>query len=215
VDSSWVLLVAAGVVALADWWAVQTGRRDLERWLKPLTMALLVAVAATAGDLHGLARALLVIGALSGLVGDVALLGQGEQAFMAGLGAFAVGHLSYAGAAIAIEFQPAWVLPGVAFMLALLGFRFMSRTVPGARRAGGTVLAGAVVFYACVISTMVITAWATTAWVAATGASLFALSDWVLGHQRFAGPLPGARLAVMVPYHVGQALLIVGLATAS
>jgi hypothetical protein len=42
----------------------------------------------------------------------------------------------------------------------------------------------------------------------------FAASDWVLGHQRFVGPLPGGRLSVMVPYHVGQALLIVGLATA-
>lgn len=210
-----MLLVAAAAAASVDWWAVQTGRRDLERWLKPLTMALLVAVAATAGDLDGAGRALLVIGAVFGLVGDVALLGEGEQAFMVGLGAFAVGHLSYAGAAIAIELQPAWALPGVAFMLALLGFRFVSRTVPGARRAGGTVLAGAVVFYACVISTMVITAWATTAWVAAIGAMLFAISDWVLGHQRFAGPLPGARLAVMVPYHIGQALLIVGLATAS
>ena len=45
------------------------------------------------------------------------------------------------------------------------------------------------------------------------GAMLFALSDWVLGHQRFAGPLPGGRLAVMIPYHVGQALLLAGLAT--
>ena len=101
------------------------------------------------------------------------------------------------------------------FLVALLGFRFASRTVPGAGRVGGPVLAGAVVFYACVIAAMVITAWATTAWVAAAGAMLFAVSDWVLGHQRFVGPLPGGRLTVMVPYHVGQALLIVGLATAS
>jgi hypothetical protein len=35
----------------------------------------------------------------------------------------------------------------------------------------------------------------------------------VLGHRRFVGPLPGGRLAIMVPYHVGQALLIVGLTT--
>ena len=42
----------------------------------------------------------------------------------------------------------------------------------------------------------------------------FAASDWVLGHARFVGPVPGGRLSVMVPYHVGQALLIVGLAHA-
>ena len=209
------MLVAAGVVALADWWAVRADRGGLERWLKPLTMALLIAVAATAGDLDDAGRVLLVIGAVFGLVGDVALLGEGEQAFMSGLGAFAVGHLAYAGVALAVGFDAAWAVPGVAFMVAMLAFRFASRTVPGARRAGGRVLACAVVFYACVISAMVVTAWATTAWVAAAGAMLFAISDWVLGHQRFAGPLPGGRLTVMVPYHVGQALLIVGLATAS
>lgn len=207
--------MASGVVAIADWWAVHAGRRDLERWLKPLTMALLVAVAATAGDLGGAGRVLLVVGAAFGLVGDVALLGDGEQAFMSGLGAFAVGHLAYVAAAVAVGFDAAWAAPGVVFMVAMLGFRFASRTVPGARRVGGQVLAGAVIFYACVISAMVITAWATTAWVAAAGAMLFALSDWVLGHQRFVGPLPGGRLAVMVPYHVGQALLIVGLARAT
>jgi uncharacterized membrane protein YhhN len=99
-------------------------------------------------------------------------------------------------------------------MAVLLGFRFLTRIVPGARAIGGAVLAGSVLFYACVISAMVVTAWGTGAWVAGVGAMAFASSDWVLGHQRFVGPLPGGRLSVMVPYHVGQALLIVGLATA-
>lgn len=71
-----------------------------------------------------------------------------------------------------------------------------------------------VLFYAVVISAMVLTAWSSAVWVAALGAMLFAASDWVLGHQRFVGPLPGRRLSVIVRYHVGQALLIVGLATA-
>ena len=59
---------------------------------------------------------------------------------------------------------------------------------------------------------MTLTAWGTGIVLAGVGATLFAVSDWVLGHRRFAGPLPGGRLAVMVPYHVGQALLIVGVA---
>ena len=75
-------------------------------------------------------------------------------------------------------------------------------------------LAGAVVFYALVISAMVFTAWSSAAWLAAVGAMLFAVSDWVLGYQRFVGPLPGRRLSVIMPYHVGQTLLIIGLATA-
>lgn len=216
------LLVAAGVVGLVDWWAVSGAgsplRRRVESVAKPVTMALLVGVAATAGSPDDAVRALLVIGAILGLVGDVALLGDTEARFMAGLGAFAVGHLAYAAAAVQIELT-AWAWVGVAFMAALLGFRFVSRILPGARRLGGGVLAGAVMFYGGVISLMVITAWGifatdSPAWLAAVGAMLFAISDWVLGHTRFAGPLPGGRLAVMVPYHLGQALLILGIALA-
>ena len=207
-------LIAAGVAALVDWWAVARGRRMVELWAKPLTMALLVGVAATAGDPDGGVRAWLVAGAVLGLVGDVALLGDGEAAFMVGLAAFAFGHLAYAIAAVLVGFDAAWALVGAAFMAVVLGFRFATRTVPGARRRGGPALAGAVVFYACVITAMVITAWGTTAVIAGLGAMAFAASDWVLGHERFVGPIPGGRLSVIVPYHVGQALLIVGLATA-
>lgn len=207
-------LIAAGVAALVDWWAVARGRRRVELWAKPLTMALLVGVAATAGDPDGDVRAWLVAGAVLGLVGDVALLGDGEASFMVGLAAFAFGHLAYAIAAVLVGFDAAWALVGAAFMAVVLGFRFATRTVPGARRRGGPALAGAVVLYACVITAMVITAWGTTAVIAGLGAMAFAASDWVLGHERFVGPLPGGRLSVIVPYHVGQALLIVGLATA-
>jgi uncharacterized membrane protein YhhN len=207
-------LIAAAVAAFVDWWAVARGRRPVELWAKPLTMALLVGVAATAGDPGGDLRAWLVAGALFGLVGDIALLGNGDAAFMIGLGAFAVGHLAYAIAALLVDFELAWALVGVAFMAVLLGFRFATRTVPGARQRGGVVLAAAVVFYACVITAMVVTAWGTSAVLAGVGAMAFAASDWVLGHERFVGPIPGGRMSVIVPYHVGQALLIVGLATA-
>ena len=190
------------------------GRRAVEIWAKPLTMALLVGVAATAGDPSGDVRVWLVVGAALGLVGDVALLGDSEPAFMVGLGAFALGHLAYAVAAVSIGFDIRWAIPGIVFMAVLLAFRFVTRIVPGRARRRRCRLAGAVVFYACVISAMVITAWGTGAWLAGVGAIAFAVSDWVLGHQRFVGPLPGGRLSVIVPYHVGQALLIVGLATA-
>lgn len=217
-----VLLAAAAAVGLVDWWAVGSAAtptaRRVELVAKPLTMALLVGVAATAGSPDDGVRLALVLGAVLGLVGDVALLGYTEARFMAGLAAFAAGHLAYAAAALQVGTSP-WMLAGVAFAAALLGFRFVTRILPGARRLGGPVLAGAVVFYGAVISLMVISAWGifdtgSPAWLAAVGAMSFAISDWVLGHTRFAGPLPGGRLAVMVPYHVGQALLILGVALA-
>ena len=207
-----VLLVLAGAVAVVDWWAVATDRDPVERWAKPATMLLLVAVAGTWGSSPTDVRVWVVVGALLGLVGDVALLGTGDTAFLVGLGAFAAGHLAYALAAVLVDFDVRWAWPGIVVMAALLGYRFVSATVAGARRAGGAVLAGAVVLYAVVITAMVVAAWGTGAPLAGLGATSFAVSDWVLGHRRFAGPLPGGRLAIMVPYHVGQALLIVGLA---
>ena len=210
----WVaLVIAAAVIAIVDWWAVATGRRRVEHVAKPLTMALLVSVAATAGDPGNDVRVWLVLGAALGLVGDIALMGDGEVAFMIGLGAFSLGHVAYAVSALYVGFDPAWALVGVVYIVALLSFRFATRTVPGARRLGGSVLAGAVVFYACVISAMVVTAWGSAVALAGVGAMAFAASDWVLGHERFVGPIPGGRMSVMVPYHIGQALLIVGLAT--
>jgi uncharacterized membrane protein YhhN len=218
-----LLLIAAGVAALTNWWAVSdppTARKPrVERWAKPITIALLVVVAATAGSPDNDVRITLVIGAVLGLVGDVAMLGDSEPRFMAGLGAFALGHFAYAAAAVQVDLTT-WALVGTAFMAALLAFRFVSRIVPGARSEGGGVMAGAVVFYGVVISLMVIAAWGmfatdSPAWLAAVGAMLFAISDWVLGHRKFAGPLPMGRLGVMVPYHLGQALLILGVALAS
>jgi uncharacterized membrane protein YhhN len=213
VSATIVLLTLAAVVAVVDWWAVDRGRRPIEFVAKPMTMSLLVLVAAVAGDVPGDVRVALVMGALFGLGGDIALLGTGEAAFMGGLGSFAVGHVAYAVAALLLSFDLAWALPGVVFIVCLLGVRFTTQTVPGAQRRGGSVLAGAVVFYAAVISAMVIAAWATGEWLAAVGAMLFAVSDWILGYQRFVSSFGRhGRLAVIVPYHVGQALLIMGLA---
>ena len=214
VNTTILFVAAAAVLAAVDWWAVAVHNRRLEYVAKPAAMAMLVAVAAVAGDAPTDVRTWLVVGAVFGLIGDIALLPEGETTFMVGLGAFAIGHIAYVVAALLVGFDPVWAIPGAIFVAGLLGFRFLTRIVPGARRHGGPVLAGAVVFYAIVISAMVFTSWASAAWIAAVGAMLFAASDWVLGYQRFVGPLPGRRLSVIVPYHVGQALLILGLATA-
>ena len=70
---------------------------------------------------------------------------------------------------------------------------------------------GAVIFYAIVIATMVTTATGTPVWVAAVGAMLFAISDWMIGYNRFVQPFAWARVGVMATYHIGQLLLIAGL----
>jgi uncharacterized membrane protein YhhN len=77
-----VLLIAARSWPIVDWWAVHRSPRRRAVG-EAATMLLLVAVAATWGDVAGDVRAWLVVGAVFGVGGDVALLDTGETAFMA------------------------------------------------------------------------------------------------------------------------------------
>jgi len=207
-----VALVLAAVAAVVNWWAVAAGRRAVEVVAKPTATAALVVVAATAGTMDTEARVALVVAVVFGLLGDVALLGSSEARFLGGLGAFAIGHAAYVVTALLVGISWPWTLVGVPFMIVLLVWRFAPETVPGARRAGGAVLAGAVLGYATVISAMVLSAAGTRSVLAAVGAMAFAVSDWLLGFDRFVRPIRNGRVAVMVTYHTGQALLILGLA---
>ncbi len=173
-------------------------------------MALLIVLACVAGSPPSWTRLLVVAGACFGLLGDVALLNDGSRWFLRGLTAFAVGHTFYAAAAISSGVGgTAWW--GLAFAVGLFAWRFIPQVVPGARAQGGLAMMGAVIAYAVIIGLMVVGAFGTGRWLAAVGAALFAGSDWVLGQRTFVSPEAFPRLAVMVPYHVGQALLIIGL----
>lgn len=205
-----VFATTSAVLAVVDWWAVAVGRQAVERWAKPAVMLALGAAVAVS-DAPAAIRWPVLVAIAFGLVGDIALLDDGETRFLVGLGSFAVGHVAYAVAAWRVGFDSGWAVPGVVVVAALLGYRFTTRIVPGSRRAGGTVMAGAVCFYAVVIGVMVVSSWGTGVLVAGIGASLFAVSDWLIGHQRFIGPTSGGDVAVMVLYHLGQFGLVAGL----
>ncbi len=95
-------------------------------------MALLVVLAGVAGDASTDVRLLVVVGAFFGLLGDAALLNEGQAWFLRGLVAFAVGHALYAAAAISVGVSAtAWW--GVLFVTVLFAWRFVPRVVPAAR----------------------------------------------------------------------------------
>lgn len=210
------LVAAFGILAVANWVAVAPAAPDRNQVALTKTAAtlVLVAFAALAGEMDGGARTALVVAVVLCLAGDVALLGDSEQRFIAGLGSFAAGHLAYVVCALLVGVEWPRLAIAFPFLAVLFGFRFIARTIPGARREGGTVLMAAVVFYAVVIAAMVATATGTPFWSAAVGAMLFAASDWMIGHDKFVAPLPHARLAVMTTYQTGQLLLIAGLVAA-
>jgi uncharacterized membrane protein YhhN len=204
--AAWALFAVA---ALTDWHAVFHRNKRLETIAKAATLIalILVALSLDAGD-STVGRWLLFALAF-GLLGDIALLGDSVSRFKLGLGAFLVGHLGYLVCFSELGLpRPGWSWAVFAVLLVTV---IATRDVtPSVYRSGGIALAGPVVAYTLVIAAMFVLAWFTGDWVIALGATIFVASDSILSINRFVRPLPQAQLAIMVTYHVGQALIVAG-----
>lgn len=207
---TWVLWLAFAGCAALDWYAVWRGRRTLEAVAKPLTMVALLGAALSLGAADTAPGRWLLVALALCLAGDVALLSKSEPRFLAGLGAFLLGHLAYVAALRPLGGQSiAAALPGLGAVLLLV--LVVGRPVLAAtRRQGEPGLAGAVAAYMIVIGAMVVTAFGTGRPVVAAGALVFMASDAVLALDRFVRPRPWAPLVVMVTYHLGQGLIVAG-----
>lgn len=172
--------VVASGAALVYWMlSLKVGHGWLRSGIKGLTVAPLALMALIQGaPLVALALALCSLG-------DVVLSRPGQGAFLAGLIAFALGHLAW----IVVFFANFTVSPallsdplrlGLLGALAVLAF-FMARLlIP---RAGP--LKEPVAVYLGIIMAMAVTALATPPFVIVVGAMLFAASDSLLGLQTF------------------------------
>ena len=203
----WVL---PAVCALVDWYAVAREDRALERAFKPATLLALVVTALVLGAADADGGRWLLAALVLGLVGDVCLLGKSDARFRAGLAAFLVGHLAYVACFTQVGLpRPDWSWLG---LLAVAGAFAVTRpVVPATYRHGGLSMAAPVAVYTLVIAAMLVTAWWTGLPLVAAGATVFVCSDSVLAVHRFVRPLPRADLVVMVTYHVGQALIVLGI----
>lgn len=191
-----LLLAAFAGTALADWIAVARGWQAL-RWVaKPAALALLLLWAALAPSAGWPLLAALTFS----LLGDVYLM-LPANLFAAGLGAFLIGHVCYLFAFDAPLLARGLWLVGVLGLATPVTLRIL-RAIPAAP------LRVAVVAYMLVLAAMVASAAASGSLLAALGAALFMLSDSMIAWSRFVAPFPGARLAIIVTYHVGQYLLV-------
>ena len=197
------------VLALVDWYAVWRADRRTEGWAKPATLLALIGVALVLGATGTSAGPWLLVALVLGLAGDVFLLGDSDTRFRLGLGAFLAGHLALVVAFTRLGLDPAsWAwLAWVALGTCLLATR---RVVPATFLRGGQALALPVALYTVAIGAMVIVAFDTGEPLVAVGAVVFAASDSVLAVDRFVAPRPWAPVAVMVTYHLGQALIVAG-----
>jgi uncharacterized membrane protein YhhN len=186
-------------VAVADWLAVGREARRAEAALKPLVPAILGVTAALGGS-WWLAAALLLC-----LAGDVLLLPQVDR-FRGGLAAFPLAHLAFIGGFLAEP--PAHVdklvyAPLILVLLIWVGPRLL-RAAPRSERLP-------VLLYMVALAGLYTAAWLAARPAAVAGAILFVASDTLLAGNRFLGPLPGRRLAVMVTYHLALVLLTLSL----
>jgi uncharacterized membrane protein YhhN len=202
---SMLIVVSITGAALLTIIGAETARRGLYLTAKPLTMALIIALAwqrdAAAAQAQWLYPALLL-----SLLGDVLLMFP-ARAFLAGLLAFLAAHLAYIGLFVSLSGQ-FWHPIAIALLAAALLYwtrlaRYKPRLLP-----------------AIVLYTVALLAMCTSAVAVASargnaplliGVGLFAISDGILGWNKFARPLPRAQLWILSSYFAAQTLIVLAL----
>jgi uncharacterized membrane protein YhhN len=152
-------------------------------------------------------------GLVLGAIGDACLLAAGKRWFLAGLGAFLLGHLAYVAGIAMIEPAARW--PGDAGWLAVapagVGLAALAVLWP---RLGSLRLP--VIAYVTTISVMVIAAIAAARGAAlpepnrhrlVIGASLFFVSDLAVARERFVSRNFTNKLWGLPAYYSGQLLI--------
>jgi uncharacterized membrane protein YhhN len=133
-----------------------------------------------------------------------------ERFFLLGLLSFLLGHVCYAVAILRFGVDPLSV--GFGLILVLLAvFAFGYRIIAGGHQAGGTLLSTGITCYMVALGSAVLLGVGTTRLLIAGGILLFAASDLVLAGDRFVRPRAFSALVVVVLYHCGQGLLLIGL----
>jgi uncharacterized membrane protein YhhN len=207
--TAFLLVALAAVAAGGDWIAVHRGSRPLEYVCKPLVPVALALAAVSLDPRDPGARTLFVVALVASLAGDVFLMLPGDL-FVAGLASFLVAHVAYAAGMVVDGVEATGLLVGllaVVVAVALVGAPLLR----GARRTQPALVAP-VGAYIVVISAMLVAAAGTGRALAVAGAALFYVSDALIGFSRFVRDLAWAPLAIIVTYHVAQALLVLSLA---
>jgi uncharacterized membrane protein YhhN len=153
-------------------------------------------------------RAFFVVALALGLISDVFLM-LPQDMFLLGLVAALVEHLAYIAGFRAREYHASLFLAGM--VVALISIGFVLPAIYRSLKAKQPRLVWPVIGYVAVFVLMVASAGGTGSLVALAGALLFFYSDAVLAWNRFVKPLPGGRMANIVLYHVGQAVLVISL----
>ena len=200
-----LLVVVGGVCVLL--FAEYYEKSSIKAVAKPLASAAFIAIALQADAAHS-AYGRWVLGALALCwAGDVLLIPQGSgKAFLAGLGAFLLGHVAFAGGFL-------WLgIEGQIFGAASLGLVGAAVAIsrwllPHVRPS----MKAPVVAYVVAISIMVTASIAASAhtgrWDLAVGATLFLCSDLAVARERFVKAAFTNKLWGLPLYYAAQVVL--------
>ncbi len=182
---SYAAVTVASVALLLE--SSRRGSRAGERVFKPLASTAFVAAAVANGAQRTPYGAAVLAGLAFSWCGDVLLLSRAKRVFLAGLGAFLLGHVAYAVAFVRRGFSPGAALAALAALALPLALvrRWLLPFVDRPMRAP-------VLAYMAVITVMVALAVGTVAargepWVL-VGAVMFYLSDLSVARDRFVAP---------------------------
>lgn len=179
-----------GLAAL-DTVLAATGRDRQRRFTKPLLMPTLLA-----GKPRPVQRALALGGG-----GDVALLGSGDVAFMAGLSSFLAGHVAWMAALRPRSTGAATPVRCAPYLAAWAGLNAYLWPRTGRDRLP-------VLIYSAALLGTALAALDTGDRAVTAGGALFLASDTLLALEKFAHvTAPGHEAWVMASYTTGQALL--------
>lgn len=209
--SSEAFLVAALLLAAADWVALARGNKPFEYFFKPATIVALIGAALALDPACRGQRLLFVAALVLSLAGDVFLM-LPKDLFLFGLASFLVAHLAYISGFLVTRVRelPLAVVAAVvvAAVLATAGRRIIGEV----RRRHPGPFAGAVGAYVAVISVMVLAAGVAGRPLALAGAMAFYSSDALIAWSRFVKPLRWGPVAIIVTYHLAQIGLVASLA---
>lgn len=203
-SAAWLTIVA--VVALV--WGESRNATAIVRIAKPLASLGFVATAWQAGALeHGIGRTMFAALVLCA-VGDLCLLSRAHAWFLAGLGAFLLGHAGYIVAFVQQGISPTRVAIAVAVLVvpAVVVWRWLRPHVEPKMRP-------AVLAYVATITVMMACAW-TCPWpggatLVRVGATAFYLSDLSVARDVFVAPGFVNRVWGLPLYYAAQLCIAV------
>ncbi len=193
---------------MVDWVAVSVANRPLEYATKVGVMLGLIAFAVALHPASSAQRILFAIALGLGFLSDVFLM-LPRDLFLPGLAAALVEHIFYIAGFRVRDFDLVW-FAGAALVAVLSVIAFLPPILRALKRLHASLVVP-VIAYVAIFVFMVASAGGTRSLVAVVGALLFFYSDAILAWNRFVRPIRFGRVVNIVPYHLGQALLVLSL----